>query len=107
MDVFEDKIVEHVKKTQGKLKDILMKLKQEFPFIMDVRGEGFVYGVDCVSPEIANKCVLEAYYGTGKEGVHFLGPLAKKVIRISPPLIITEEELDHAYQLLISAWRRI
>ncbi len=108
MDVFEeDKIVEHVKKTQGKLKDILMKLKQEFPFIMDVRGEGFVYGVDCVSLEIANKCVLEAYYGTGKEGVHFLGPLAKKVIRISPPLIITEKELDHAYQLLISAWRRI
>lgn len=108
MDVFEeDKIVEHVKKTQGKLQDILMKLKQEFPFIVDVRGEGFVYGVDCITAEIANKCVLEAYYGTGKEGVHFLGPLAKKVIRVSPPLIINEEELDHAYQLLVSAWKRI
>lgn len=108
MDVFEeDKIVEHVKKTQEKLQDILMKLKQEFSFIVDVRGEGFVYGIDCISAEIANKCVLEAYYGIGREGVHFLGPLAKKVLRVSPPLIITEEELEHAYQLLISAWKRI
>ncbi len=108
MDVFEeDKIVEHVQKTQKKLKEILLRLKQQFSFIVDVRGEGFVYGIDCITPEIANRCVLEAYYGTGKEGIHFLGPLAKKVLRVSPPLITKEEELEHAYQILVSSWKRI
>lgn len=108
MDIFEeDNIVQHVQKIQEKLKDILLRLKQEFPFIVDVRGEGLVYGIDCSTPEIANKCVLEAYRGTGDEGVHFLGPLAKKVLRVSPPLIITEEEIEHAYQVLVSAWKKV
>ncbi len=108
MDVFEeDRIVEHVQKVQNKLKDLLLRLKGEFSFIDDVRGEGLVYGIDCATAEIANKCVLEAYYGTENEGVHFLGPLAKKVIRVSPPLVITEEEMEYAYQILVSAWKRV
>ncbi|MCA1903173.1 MAG: aspartate aminotransferase family protein [Candidatus Hydrogenedens sp.] len=108
MDVFEEaKIVEHVKCTAPVLHELLIKLKEEFPFITDVRGEGMVYGIDCVNADIANRCVLEAYYGTGNEGVHFLGPLAKKVLRVSPPLVITKEELEYAYRLLVSAWKRI
>jgi len=108
MDVFEeDRIVEHVKKVEGILSEVLQKLKERFPFILEVRGEGMVYGMDCTNSEIANRCILEAYYGTGDEGVNIMGALAKKVLRVSPPLIITEEEIRHAYEILVSAWSRI
>ncbi len=108
MDVFEeDKIVEHVQDIQDKFKEMLLRLQKQFSFIKEVRGEGLVYGIDCISPEVANRCVLESYYGTGEVGVHFLGPLAQKVLRVSPPLIITEEEVEHAYQILVSSWERI
>jgi acetylornithine/succinyldiaminopimelate/putrescine aminotransferase len=36
----------------------------------------------------------------GGDGIHLLGPLAKKVIRISPPLTITEAEAQAAMELM-------
>ncbi len=74
---------------------------------MQVRGEGLVYGLEAVDAEAANRCVLEAYRGDGKRGVHFLGPLAKKVLRVSPPLTISAEELDEAGAILEDAWKRV
>ena len=66
-----------------------------------------VYGVEIEDAITANRCVLEAYRATTRKGIHFLGPLAEKVLRVSPPLVITEEELEEAFSLLHKAWRRI
>ncbi|HMC90555.1 MAG TPA: aminotransferase class III-fold pyridoxal phosphate-dependent enzyme, partial [Gemmataceae bacterium] len=85
----------------------LIDLKR-FPFIKSVRGEqgGMVWGVETAdwneesAPEWANAFVLACYLGDGKEGIHLLGPLSKKVIRIAPPLIITEEEARAAMSLM-------
>ena len=43
----------------------------------------------------AGACVLACYNGDGPQGdgIHLLGPLAKKVVRISPPLVITADEV--------------
>ena len=57
--------------------------------------------------DTANRCVLEAYRATDKRGVHFLGPLAGKVLRVSPPLIISDEEIEQAFALIQTAWQRI
>ena len=35
----------------------------------------------------------------GGDGIHLLGPLAKKVVRIAPPLVITQEEAAAALDL--------
>lgn len=108
LDVFkEEKIVSQVRKTMVLLEKKLETLQERFPFIQAVRGEGMVYGIEMDSAERANRCVLAAYHGTGKEGVHFLGPLAQKVLRISPPLIITEKELNHGFSLIEKAWAKI
>ncbi len=48
----------------------------------------------------ANASVLACYRGSGTEGIHLLGPLAKKVLRIAPPLIITETEASDALALM-------
>lgn len=108
LDVFkEDKVISHTKIMARKLRTSLTSLKTSCPFITDVRGEGMVYGIEIDTAERANRCVLEAYRATNAQGVHFLGPLAKKVLRVSPPLIITEEELDLAIQLIKKAWKDI
>jgi 4-aminobutyrate aminotransferase-like enzyme len=85
----------------------LLKLK-ELPFVANVRGEkgGMVWGVEMrdhagkTAPEWANAVVLACYRSVGGDGIHLLGPLAKKVIRIAPPLTITETEAKSAMELM-------
>ena len=108
LDVFEQENVVETARTRGaELRALLDELAQEFPFITAVRGEGMVYGVEFTDATAANAAVLEAYRGTGSEGVHFLGPLAEKVLRVSPPLTITPEELARGGELLRACWSRV
>ncbi|HKI33503.1 MAG TPA: aminotransferase class III-fold pyridoxal phosphate-dependent enzyme [Gemmataceae bacterium] len=85
----------------------LVRLK-ELPFVARVRGEegGMVWGVETkdhtgrAAPDWANAVVLACYRGDGGDGIHLLGPLAKKVIRIAPPLVITQDEARAAMALM-------
>ncbi len=90
------------------LEEGLLRLKQ-FPFVAHVRGEagGMVWGIETrdyagrEAVEWANAIVLACYRGDDQgDGIHLLGPLAKKVIRIAPPLIITAEEATTATELM-------
>jgi 4-aminobutyrate aminotransferase-like enzyme len=92
----------------------LVALK-ELPFVANVRGErgGMVWGVEArdhagrTANEWANAFVLACYQGdgTGGEGVHLLGPLSKKVVRVAPPLVITPAEASAALELMHRAGR--
>jgi 4-aminobutyrate aminotransferase-like enzyme len=85
----------------------LLRLK-ELPFITHVRGEkcGMVWGLETrdhagkSAAEWANAVVLACYLGSDGDGLHLLGPLAKKVIRIAPPLVITAAEATAAMNLM-------
>jgi 4-aminobutyrate aminotransferase-like enzyme len=95
------------RKASAIIEDGLVRLK-EFPFVANVRGElgGMVWGVEmgeyggASAADWANAAVLACYRGAGGEGIHLLGPLSKKVIRIAPPLIITEQEAREAMSLM-------
>lgn len=107
-DVFaEEKIVDHCRMAAAVIKQKLGALAGRFPFVRAVRGEGLVYGLEIADDATAQACVLEAYRGVNNVGVHFLGPLAGKVLRISPPLVITEAEITEAFEIIHEAWRRI
>jgi 4-aminobutyrate aminotransferase-like enzyme len=92
----------------------LLRLKR-FPFIAHVRGEagGMVWGIEMAdhagrpAAEWASQLILAAYQGDGPTGIHLLGPLAKKVIRIAPPLVIADDEAAAAVDLLDRAARRL
>jgi acetylornithine/succinyldiaminopimelate/putrescine aminotransferase len=81
---------------------------EERPFVAHVRGErgGMVWGVEMAdfagrgAAEWANAAVLACYRGDGGDGIHLLGPLAKKVLRIAPPLVISEQEASLALELM-------
>ena len=108
LDVFEeDGIMDKARAAAKIVGERLCALPDKFPFVKAVRGEGLVYGIEIENAELANRCVLEAYYGIGDIGVHFLGPLAGKVLRVSPPLVISESEIDEAFAIIEEAWTRI
>src|SRR5205085_10006618 len=85
----------------------LVRLK-ELPFVAAVRGErgGMVWGLEMrdhagrSAADWANEAVLACYRGDGGDGIHLIGPLAKKVLRIAPPLVITEQEAREAMALM-------
>lgn len=105
LDVFErENIVGNCIQMSGLMTEGLRSLMRRFPFIRDVRGEGLVFGVEMADDATAQRAVLEAYRGVDGKGVHFLGPLAGKVLRVSPPLVITQNDLEQALAILQTAW---
>jgi len=100
-------VLKAARRSSAIIEEGLLKLKT-LPFVANVRGEkgGMVWGVEMkdhagrTGPEWANAAVLACYQGDGKEGIHLLGPLAKKVIRIAPPLVITEREAKDVMDLM-------
>jgi len=101
LDVFESHdVLGAARKSSAIIEDGLVAMK-ELPFVTHVRGEkgGMVWGVEVgafggkTANEMANACVLSAYRGDRNgRAVHLMGPLAKNVLRIAPPLTITEAE---------------
>jgi 4-aminobutyrate aminotransferase-like enzyme len=90
----------------------LVKLT-ELPSVAHIRGEGVVWGIECApvgslsADAVARACVQACYLGDGQgRAIHLLGPLAGKVIRISPPLVMPPAEaaeyLEAMYELFAS-----
>lgn len=72
--------------------------------VAHIRGEGTVWGIECQevgnhsAADVANACVEACYLGDEQgRAIHLLGPLAGKVIRVSPPLTM---DLDEARDYL-------
>lgn len=108
LDIFKrERIIQNCRSRSAELEAHLRSLMQDFGFIRQLRGEGLVWGVEMKTAKLAERAILEAYRGTGKEGVHFLGPLEHNVLRVSPPLTVSSRELRFGYETLKSAWTRI
>jgi 4-aminobutyrate aminotransferase-like enzyme len=103
----QDDVLARTRRSSAVLEQGLVRLK-ELPFVANVRGEkgGMVWGVEMrdhagrSAADWANAAVLACYRGEGNVGIHLLGPLAKKVLRIAPPLVITEDEARQAADLM-------
>jgi 4-aminobutyrate aminotransferase-like enzyme len=85
----------------------------ELPAVAHIRGEGVVWGVECAAlpglpADIIAQKIVEACYRGDEQGraIHLLGPLAGKVIRVSPPLVMppaeAEEYLGVMYRVISS-----
>jgi len=107
LDEFESTdVLEHTRELSRVFSAGLMRLKKT-GLVAKVRGEGLVFGIECAAAgnrsarEVAIEIVRACYEGrVGGDGIHLLGPLAEKVIRISPPMTMTFEEADDSLVLL-------
>jgi 4-aminobutyrate aminotransferase-like enzyme len=104
LDEFESTdVLNHARKLAEVIETGLCRLG-ELDVVANVRGEGVVWGVECAgvgghaADAVANSCVCACYLGDAAgRAIHLLGPLAGKVIRVSPPLVMS---LDEAKQYL-------
>ena len=109
LDIFEGRdVLGGARSSSAIIEEGLLALK-ELPFVSHVRGEkgGMVWGVEIdawggrTASEIARACVLAAYRGDSDgRAVHLMGPLASRVLRIAPPLTITEAEARESIDAL-------
>jgi 4-aminobutyrate aminotransferase-like enzyme len=99
LDEFESRdIMGHAVQLSAVIERGLTRLT-ELPVVANVRGEGVVWGLECAavgrhSAEQVAAAVVEACYIGDESGraIHLLGPLAGKVLRISPPLVMPLDE---------------
>lgn len=116
LDEFEGRdVLGEARRSSAIIEEGLVGLK-ELPFVAHVRGErgGMVWGIELAdfagrtATEIANACVLAAYLGDANgRAVHIMGPLAKKVLRIAPPLTMTEAEARDSVEALAAAFASV
>lgn len=107
LDEFEStNVLEHASRLTPRFLEGLDRLK-ETGLITRVRGEGLVFGIECAAAgglsagEVANEIVKTCYLGQqGGNGIHLLGALAGKVIRVSPPMTMTELEARDSLELM-------
>lgn len=94
MDILtEAGFLEKVRERAEKFWKELKKLKEKFPVIKEIRGKGFMVGVEVEGN--ARKIRREAE----KRGL-LIGTSGERVLRFLPPLIIKEKEIEEGMEIL-------
>ncbi len=85
----------------------LVRMQADLPSVARVRGEGSVWGIECAAvgelsaEQVAHAAVAACYRGDAQgRAIHLLGPLAGRVIRISPPLTMPLDEAEQYLEVL-------
>jgi len=118
LDEFETSdVLGHARQLAEVLEAGLTRLA-ELDVVRCVRGEGVVWGIECsavgghTAESVAVACVEACYLGDAAgRAIHLLGPLAGKVLRVSPPLVMPLDEareyLDAMFHLFAGVARRL
>jgi len=107
LDVIQEEgLMENAIRIGERLMQNLRELAEESRLIGDVRGLGLMIGVelvrDKVTKEAAKKETEQVVYECFKRGLLTL-PCGPSSIRFSPPLTITEEQADTAFEIFAQA----
>lgn len=102
MDVIlNGKLVENSEKMGEYFKQKLGQLAEKYGCISEVRGKGLMIGVEFSvgkAKEIKDKCFEKGY---------LIGSIGSNVLRITPPLIVNEQDIDGMVETLDSVLAEI
>jgi acetylornithine/N-succinyldiaminopimelate aminotransferase len=93
--------LEDVQRKGNKLRGELDRLAREFPQVYeDARGMGLLRGLKCVLPqgEVQAACIAEGLMAI---------TAGENVLRLAPPLVVTDADLDEAMAMLRRATLRV
>jgi len=101
----EEHLIENAKRMGEHLRNKAMELKRKYPVIGDVRGVGLMNGMEFIMPGTDRQPNAAAAKKTLNESLArglLMYPcgLNGQVIRLAPPLIITQEHVDKAMNIL-------
>jgi 4-aminobutyrate aminotransferase len=103
-------LVENAEKMGRYLRERLDGLREKYPIIGEVRGLGLIQGMEIVrsKKEPAPDLVNGLFERTKEQGLLIgKGGLYGNVIRITPPLTIEKDEIEHAIRLLDQAFEKV
>ncbi|MCX8131290.1 MAG: aspartate aminotransferase family protein [Clostridia bacterium] len=92
--MLNDNLIDNAHKAGNYFMEKLLGLKAKHSSISEVRGKGLMIGVELSidkAKEIKDKCMIEGY---------LLGNVGSNVLRILPPLIVTEKDIDGIIDVL-------
>ena len=99
LEVIErDKLCDKVKKNGVLLKDKLTDQLSEHPNVRGIRGKGYMLGIELDRPANDLKMI-------GLKNEILINITAESVVRILPPLIISEKEIDLLVERLVKSIR--
>jgi 4-aminobutyrate aminotransferase len=108
--IAQNNLLQKVKADEIFMREKLQALQQKFPAIGDVRGRGLLWGVELITDQSTKaKAVKESelvMYECLQNGLSFKVSQGN-VIQLSPPLIITREELQAALNILEAALSKV
>ena len=96
----QEQLLEKVRQEESWVRGQLQALQEKFPLIGEVRGIGFLWGIELVRD--GKKAVAEAervLYGCLENGLSFKVSQGN-VLQLSPPLTITREEWQAAIRII-------
>jgi 4-aminobutyrate aminotransferase-like enzyme len=107
-----DRILENTRQMGAYLADGLRELQGEFPEMGDIRTAGLHIGIEYVhDPETkepaVEECIRIRKEGLGLGAIFGLGGVRRNVLKIKPPLILTQEEADEILGILQRAMQKV
>lgn len=106
----EEDLLQNVSRIGDHIQNRFSELKSSLNCIGDVRGKGLLIGVELVTNKeskepatsLANSVVEDAY----REGVLMaVSGIHKNILKITPPLIVSEEQADKAVDIIAASLR--
>ncbi|SON52296.1 aspartate aminotransferase family protein [Vibrio tapetis] len=107
MEVIEqENLLAKVRQDSEFVKTSLLAMKEKYPIIGDVRGIGLLWGVELVTNQVSKQRAFDeaeaVLYQCLNQGLSFKVSQGN-VIQLSPPLIITREQLTQALAIFEQA----
>jgi 4-aminobutyrate aminotransferase len=110
IELLEEGLIENAARVGDYILGQLRGLQKQFGLIGDVRGKGLMIGIELVkdrqtkekATEERNQIVQACF----KKGLLILGA-GENVIRLSPPLIITQQDADTALTILEEVIKKV
>lgn len=97
--LIDDGLLDRVSEAGLRLENGLLQLQKEYPNIAgEVRGRGLMLGMELVTPDlpILQRCM--------EKGL-IVNVIGGKVLRLLPPLTVTDEEIDEALSVLSEVFK--
>ncbi|QZY54754.1 aspartate aminotransferase family protein [Crassaminicella profunda] len=99
----QEKLVEHANVLGEYMKNRFNHMKEKYELIGDVRGKGLSIGVELVKDRMTKEkdtqAAIKICYRCWEKGVLLIF-LAENILRVQPPLVITEKEVDRALDII-------